>query len=62
LRAGYLRVAEDVGLLRGFLFFEVRAHRHGGGYGEFSEFPFVAALVEPSVNCIGGGSGRRLES
>ena len=46
---------ESVDVLRACLFFEVRAHRHGGGYGRFDEEPFRAALVE-RIRTLSGGS------
>jgi hypothetical protein len=38
-------VGDDLDTLRACLFFEVRAHRHGGGWGRFSGQPFTAALL-----------------
>jgi hypothetical protein len=36
---------DDLDVLRACLFLEVRAHRHSGGWGRFSQQPFTAALV-----------------
>jgi hypothetical protein len=36
---------DDLDVLRACLFLEVRAHRHSGGWGRFSQQPFTAALL-----------------
>ncbi|MEV0895333.1 hypothetical protein [Actinoplanes sp. NPDC049802] len=48
-------LGDDVDVLRGCLFYEVRAHRHSGGYGRFSEQPFTIALVR-RIRTLSGGS------
>lgn len=45
---------DDLDVLRACLFFAVRAHRHGGGYGEFDEIPFVTALAARIRQCSDG--------
>ncbi|GAB3337869.1 hypothetical protein RMN56_12815 [Micromonospora halotolerans] len=47
-------LGEDVDVLRACLFYEVRAHRHSGGYGVFEQEPFVAALVT-RIRSLSGG-------
>jgi hypothetical protein len=36
---------DDLDVLRACLFLEVRAHRHSGGWGRFSQQPFTAVLL-----------------
>ena len=45
----------DVDVLRACLFFQARAHRHGGRYGRFDTEPFVAALVA-RIRTLSGGT------
>ncbi|MGW9195702.1 hypothetical protein [Micromonospora chersina] len=46
-------LGEDVDLLRACLFYEARAHRHGG-HGEFDQEPLVGPLVA-RIRSISGG-------
>jgi hypothetical protein len=47
-------LGEDVDELRACLFYEVRAHRFGGGYGRFERQPFAAALTT-RIRLLSGG-------
>ncbi|MGM7643937.1 hypothetical protein ACSVDM_03475 [Nocardia sp. JW2] len=46
---------DDVLMLRRCLFYEVRAHRHSGGYTPFNEDQFVLDLVS-RIRLLSGGS------
>jgi hypothetical protein len=46
---------DDVDVLRGCLFYQVRAHRHSGGWSPFDGDSFVRALVQ-QVRSLSGGT------
>lgn len=46
---------DDLDVLRACLFYEVRAHRHSGGYFPFGQDAFVAALLT-AIRSLSPGS------
>jgi hypothetical protein len=48
-------LSDDVDILRACLFYEVRAHRHSGGYSNFAEQPFTVALMT-RIRSLSGGT------